>query len=145
MTASGQVPLCSGCRHVGHGTCRLGVRREGLLTDNTFEAEASCPAEYEGWRGMAHGGWTSSVLDEVLGHGLLAMKRRVVTSSLQITFLRPVPIGTPVLVRGQLVLREEELCVMVGEMRTLGRESALLATAKGMWRSKKPGTPSDVP
>lgn len=90
----GGFVLCVACRKLGH--CRLGiVSGERLPDDGTLfrtRTRVKCPPDYEGGPGVAHGGWTASVLDEMFGHLAMMQGLFTVTSSLTVEYVKPVPV-----------------------------------------------------
>ena len=85
------VLLCSGCTK--RGSCRLGVLKEELRPDDTYSATVICGAENEAGPNVAHGGWTAAMLDEALGHLLLLKGLLIVTKTLTVDYLKPVPLA----------------------------------------------------
>ena len=90
----GGFVLCVACRKIGH--CRLGIVSDERLPDDgalyRTSTRVRCPKDYEGGPGVAHGGWTASVLDEMFGHLALLQGQFTVTSSLTIEYLKPVSV-----------------------------------------------------
>ena len=83
-------PLCAGC--VPLGRCQFGIRSYQMGTDGVARARVWVDASMAGGPRVAHGGWTASIFDEVLGqvpgsHGVLA-----VTKTLTVDYTRPVPV-----------------------------------------------------
>jgi hypothetical protein len=78
--------LCVACRKLGN--CRLGIVGGERVPDETVafktRTRVKCPRDYEGGPGVAHGGWTASVLDEMFGHLALMQGLFTVTRSLTI-------------------------------------------------------------
>lgn len=58
--------------------------------------------QFQGWRGIAHGGIAMSLLDEAMAHAAGAAGHRGVTASLTTRFRKPVPLGLPLIVRGSV-------------------------------------------
>ena len=58
--------------------------------------------QFQGWRGIAHGGIAMSLLDEAMAHAAGAAGYRGVTASLATRFRKPVPLGQPLIVRGRV-------------------------------------------
>ena len=54
-----------------------------------------CSAEHEGGPGVAHGGWTAAMFDEVTGHVPLLSGQLSVTGTMRVTYVKPVPIERP--------------------------------------------------
>ncbi len=89
----GNVVLCAECLRLGR--CRLGITDEALAGEFRTETLLICPKDHEGGPGVAHGGWTASVMDEALGHLALLCGHMTVTATLTVEFTRPVPIERP--------------------------------------------------
>jgi acyl-coenzyme A thioesterase PaaI-like protein len=98
------VVLCNSCRAAA--TCRLGLERETLGGDGVVISEIHCPRDNEGGRNVAHGGWTAGILDEMVGHAVLMRDEFAVTGTLQITFVKPVPVERPLIGRANIIRRE---------------------------------------
>lgn len=56
--------------------------------------ELELDRRFEGWDGIAHGGITSTILDEVMAWSLVGSDNWGVTARLAVEFRRPVPIET---------------------------------------------------
>jgi acyl-coenzyme A thioesterase PaaI-like protein len=133
----GGVALCGACRRTG--SCRLGLTTERLDDRGEAHFEIVCPAEHEGGPGVAHGGWTAGVLDEVLGHVPILHGLISVTGTLTVRFERPVPIERPLHARAWVAKRDERKWTIEGELR-LGGSDALLAKAEGIFVLRDPAT-----
>jgi acyl-coenzyme A thioesterase PaaI-like protein len=125
----GGVALCGACRRTG--ACRLGLTTE-RLDDGVAHCEIVCPAEYEGGPGVAHGGWTAGVLDEVLGHVPLLNSQMSVTGTLTVRFVKPVPIERSLEARAWIERRERRKWFIEGEL-VLESSGAVLAHAGGIF------------
>jgi uncharacterized protein (TIGR00369 family) len=94
---------CFGC---GPGNpAGLGLRF--VETDDGVEVEHIVPADLQGAAGIVHGGIQTTILDETMCMTAYAKwGTPVVTGELTIRFLHPVPTGTPILARAQIVERK---------------------------------------
>jgi acyl-coenzyme A thioesterase PaaI-like protein len=124
----GGVALCGGCSRTGE--CRLGLTTERLDADGSASFEITCPADHEGGPGVAHGGWTAAVLDEVCGHVPILHGQLSVTGTLTTRFVKPVPVGRRLVARAWIVEKHERKWRIAGEL-TLASSGALLAEAEG--------------
>jgi acyl-coenzyme A thioesterase PaaI-like protein len=131
----GGVALCGACRRTGG--CRLGLTTERLDEDGVARFDIVCPADYEGGPGVAHGGWTAETLDEVLGHVPLLNNQLTVTGTLTVRFVKPVPIGRPLLASAWVDRVEGKKWFLSGEI-VLRSSGALLAGATGVWIARDP-------
>jgi len=130
----GGVGLCGSCRRTR--ICRLGVLTE-RLDDGVLRCDVVCGEEHEGGPGVAHGGWTAAVLDEMLGHiapfhGVLA-----VTGTLHVRYLKPIPIGRPLTGRAIVDLRDGSKWHISGAL-SLATSGVDLARASGIWVERPP-------
>jgi len=133
---AGGVALCGACRV--SGACRLGLQTEVMDDAGGAVFELVCPPEHEGGPDVAHGGWTAAVLDDCLGHVPLLNGTLSVTAELTISYVKPVPVGRPLKVRGWVDHREGSRWYIRGEM-TLQPSGAVLARASGIWVTRDRG------
>lgn len=63
---------------------------------------------HEGWQNMAHGGIISTLLDEVMSWTIIYFKKIFfVTRKMEVKYVNPVLVGTPLTVRGMLMDESE--------------------------------------
>jgi acyl-coenzyme A thioesterase PaaI-like protein len=124
----GGVAMCGACLRTGR--CRLGLTTERLDEDGVAHFDLVCPPEHEGGPGVAHGGWTAGVLDEVLGHVPLLNHQLSVTGTLTVTFVKPVPLGRQLEARSWVAERLERKWHIEGEL-LLASSGAVLAKGRG--------------
>jgi len=86
------VVLCGSCGRISR--CRLGLRRESLQADDVVISEIECPRDNVGGPNVA------------VGHALLLRGEFVVTGTLQVKFVKPVPVERPLIGRAREVGRE---------------------------------------
>jgi len=69
------------------------------------EAEASLeiPSYFSGWKGIAHGGLLSMLLDEVMAHACLSLAESAVTGEMTVRFVKPVATGSRVRLAGEVL------------------------------------------
>ena len=125
----GAIALCGACRRISR--CRLGLQREFLGADGLVTTEIVCAETEEGGPGVAHGGWVAGVLDELVGHVPLLNNQLAVTGELTVRFLKPVPIGRPLLATAWRE-RKEGSRWYVRAVLVLAATGAELATADGV-------------
>ncbi|MEZ4554425.1 MAG: PaaI family thioesterase [Dehalococcoidia bacterium] len=124
-------------RLLGEGrVSRFGVLSERLDEAGVAHFEVVCPPEYEGGPGVAHGGWTAAVFDEVLGHVPLLHGHYTVTASLTVEFMRPVPVGASLAATARADRVEGRKWFLSGEL-ALTSSGAVLATASGLWIARE--------
>ena len=133
--SSGGIFLCGACQ--ASGLCRLGIETERTIAGTGATYTAVCPSEYEGGPGIAHGGWTASALDEMLGHLPLLYDSLAVTKTLTIEYLRPVPINIPLTGSVHLAERKGRHWHIEGELQVAATDTPL-ARARGVWAEVDP-------
>ncbi|MEA3001804.1 MAG: hypothetical protein QOH81_592 [Sphingomonadales bacterium] len=127
--------LCGGCK--GLGRCRLGVG-EFVFEDVVMHAPVVCRSVYHAGPGVAHGGWTAAMFDDVIGRSLGQRGVRAVTASLTVDFLKPVPVDEPLVVEVRVESRVGRRWQMSSLLRLAGAE-APLARADGLWLERRKG------
>jgi hypothetical protein len=127
--------LCGGCR--GLGRCRLGVG-EFVFDDLVMHAPVVCRSVYHAGPGVAHGGWTAAMFDDVIGRSLGQRGARAVTASLTVDFLKPVPVDEPLVVEVRVDSHLGRRWQMSSLLRLKGGEASL-ARAKGLWLERREG------
>lgn len=132
----GGMSLCHGCRRLER--CRFGIESERLDADGVVISRVVCPPEQEGGPKVAHGGWISAVMDELAGHTLTMNAEFGVTGTLTVRFVRPVPVGWPLVGRARITAREGKkvFVTVTVELETSG---AVLAEADAIM-IKRPAT-----
>jgi hypothetical protein len=124
------VALCGACRR--SGACRLGITSKEIGDDGRVYATLQCPGSEEGGPGCAHGGWTAGVFNEIFGHLPLWRDVVAITASLQIEFVKPVPIERPLNGFAEVVDHDADKWRIKGELQ-LASTAQLLARAEGLW------------
>ncbi|WP_228000184.1 PaaI family thioesterase [Nocardia australiensis] len=71
---------------------------------------------YEGLPGFAHGGVTSLLFDELLGRAVEARGRWGMTVALTVEYLKPVPLHTPLVMRGRIGTPGERSMTALGTL-----------------------------
>jgi uncharacterized protein (TIGR00369 family) len=108
---------------------------QGLRLDFAFDEAAGTletswvPSEvYQGYAGVLHGGVLSTVLDEVVGKLSVLLGKPAVTAEMTVRFVKPVPTGLPLAVRGRIT--EESRRVLRGQAEAFLADGTLAATAR---------------
>jgi uncharacterized protein (TIGR00369 family) len=86
-------------------------------------------AEYQGATGFVHGGIIATVLDEVMSKVSRFFDVRAVTAELTVEYLKPIRIGTDLIVEGFNARREGRQLYHEGEIRDAA--GTLLARGRG--------------
>lgn len=127
--------LCASC--IPTGVCRLGLTCLGLGEDGVVSFDIVCRPTFEGGPNVAHGGWTAATLDEMLGTIAMLHKTLTVTKSLNVEFLKPVPIDQPLKGRAWNDHKVGHRWHNVGEI-TLAATGVVLGRATGVFSERKP-------
>jgi uncharacterized protein (TIGR00369 family) len=101
----------------------------GARTDVTI------PPRLQGYRDVAHGGIVMMLLDEAMAHACRFAGEKAMTAALDARFRRPVPLGTPVIVRGRVRERRKNVLYVEASVECDGVE---LATGEGKFISVGP-------
>lgn len=123
------VRLCFACRPAGR--CRMGLHTETVNDDGTIVSEITCSRENEGGPNVAHGGWTAGILDELVGHALVARDEFAVTGTLKIVFIRPTPIEVPLIAKSTIVRREGRKVFVTAHIE-LASNGAMISSAEAI-------------
>ncbi|HAL62429.1 MAG TPA: hypothetical protein DCP08_08500 [Chloroflexi bacterium] len=96
-------------------------------------AEFTPREEHQGFPGILHGGLTGTLLDEVMGRCLMAggEERWMLSAKLEVRYRKPIPIGEPLTVMGEVVQDRGRLVETRGEIRL--SDGCLAAQAKGIY------------
>ncbi|MBN1945729.1 MAG: PaaI family thioesterase [Bradymonadales bacterium] len=127
-------PLCFACSSKNPDGLKLRFFRQGDCVFTEYQA----PSTYSGWGKILHGGFQSLLLDEICSwaYSVLSGKRQFVTRSLNVRFLKPVHVETPLIIRGFLDGIEDQIAHTRGEI--VDREGTLLAQATAELRILPP-------
>jgi acyl-coenzyme A thioesterase PaaI-like protein len=133
-----RVGLCASCKRSGQ--CRVGIRSIVEQLADRLTMEVTCSADWEGGPGVARGGWTAAMFDDVMGRfyttGAVADPlppgHFVVTKRLEIEYVKPVPIEVPLLVRVVPEPVDGRERPLRGEL-VLADGGAVLGRAHGVW------------
>lgn len=101
-----------------HDTAEGGVR-----------ASFSCPATYEGYPGLLHGGIIATLLDAAMANCLFALGHQSVTAELSIKYRAPVQLGRTAVIEAHASRDLFPLFLMEASL-SQGGESKATATAK---------------
>ena len=96
-------------------------------------ARAELAPEYQGWRGIAHGGIVMALLDEAMAYAAGFAGHRGVTANATVRFRKPVPLEVPVEVRGRVTWQRRNV---LGVEATITDARGVLARAEGSFVSR---------
>ncbi len=87
--------------------------------------------EHQGYPGVMHGGLVTALLDELIGRTAIASDLWCMTAKLEVRFRKPVPIGEPLRLKGEIIKKSGRLLEGRGEMRL--QDGTLVAEAQGVY------------
>jgi len=96
-------------------------------------ARLTLAPEYQGWRGIAHGGIVMALLDEAMAHAAGFAGHRGVTATVSVRFRKPVPLERPIEVRGRVRWQRRNVLGVEGSI--FDESGNLLAHADGSFVS----------
>ena len=102
--------------------------------DEGVRATATLTANFQGWRGIAHGGIVMALIDEAMAHAAGFAGHRGVTASVNVRFRKPVPLDVPIEIRGRVAWQRRN--VVGVEARVLDTNGTVLAQAEGSFVSR---------
>lgn len=87
----------------------IGLNLEFYRSGDSVCSDVTLGKYHEGWENMAHGGIISTLLDEVMSWTILYFRRLFfVTRKMEVKYVKPVLIGTPLTVKGRIVREVRE-------------------------------------
>jgi len=99
--------------------------------DESVFSEVTVPGHLCGWLDIVHGGAISTILDEIMGWGVIYLLRRIsLTRSMTVDFIKSVHTGVPLRAVG-CVLEQRTKHEAVMESSLHDRSGALCAKATG--------------
>lgn len=121
--------MCFGCGRENPIGLRIQFFVDGL---NRVHADFTPRTEHQGFPGVMHGGLISTLLDETIGRTAIANDFWCMTAELTIRFLKPIPIGEPLHITGEIT--KQDARVLRGRGEILGvRDNIVLAAAEGVY------------
>ena len=82
----------------------IGLNLQFYRFGDAVYSDITLGKNHEGWENVAHGGIVSTLLDEVMSWTIMYFKKIfLVTRKMEVKYIRPVLIGTPLVIRGEVV------------------------------------------
>lgn len=72
-----------------------------------------------GWADITHGGFISMFLDEVMAHACISSGLTGFTAELTVRFIKPLPVGTEILVEGKMEEQKKRIALTKGTVKDL--------------------------
>ena len=87
--------------------------------------------EEQGYPGVMHGGLLTTMLDELIGRTAIASDLWCMTAKLEVRFKKPVPLGAPLRLKGEITKKSGRLLEGRGEIRLV--DGSLAVEAHGTY------------
>lgn len=98
--------------------------------------QVTASSDFEGYRGIYHGGVMSSLLDEVMIKAILAEEKYAMTVELTVRYLAPVNVGDEMTFTGRVTKTRGRVSFTEG--RAVGADGRVFATATGKYVEADP-------
>src|SRR5664280_1144529 len=96
-----QIPLNDWCFACGRQN-PCGLKLEFEEQADTYVTHFTGGPQHQGYDGIMHGGIISTLLDEVMARYIYAKGMNAVTARLEVRYVKPTPIGVPLLIQGRI-------------------------------------------
>ena len=123
-----EAPLCFACGQNNPIGLKLKFREE----DGKAVAEFTPTEQYQGWPNVAHAGITCTMLDEAIGYAAYYLGVYIVTTKLNIRFIKPTIIGKKLLICAEAKQVDERKVSGYGTIKL--EDGTLLADVKAEMR-----------
>jgi acyl-coenzyme A thioesterase PaaI-like protein len=100
-------------------------------SDGCVHATYTPKEEHQGFPGVMHGGLVTALLDEILGRTAIASNMWCMTAELAVRFRKPIPIGEPLKLKGEIIRKKGRLLEGKSELRL--SDGSLAAEAHGTY------------
>ncbi|WP_051327302.1 PaaI family thioesterase [Desulfatibacillum aliphaticivorans] len=108
----------------------IGLHMHFFLEGDKVVSDLVLGQNLAGWENLVHGGIISTLMDEIVGWTVITLKRKFfVTRSLNIRYLRPIPVGSKVRVQGKFRSESENGRATIDAL-LLGPDGRKSATGK---------------
>ena len=112
----------------------IGMHLRFERSGDGVRARATLGDQFQGWRGIAHGGIALALLDEAMAHAAGFAGYRGVTGSMNARFRKPVPLNVPIDIEGHIKWMRRN--VLEIQARVSDREGNVLVEADGRFVAK---------
>jgi uncharacterized protein (TIGR00369 family) len=126
--AHGAQNQCFGCGTDNAEGLHLEFEAEG---DGTVFCKITISPRFQGPADHVHGGIIATLLDEVMSKGNRVLGVTAMTRHMEVEYLRPVPLATPILLKGRNVRFEGRKYWCEGEIQDI--EGKVLAKSKALF------------
>ena len=92
-------------------------------------SETTLSNDFQGWRGVAHGGIVMALIDEAIAYAASSVGWKGVTAECSTRFRKPVPLGVSLRIRGTVTWQRRNVVGVEAEI--VGPDGTVLATGEG--------------
>jgi len=112
-----------------------GLRLQFTLSPGgkSYVSDFSLGDSFVGPPGHAHGGIIATILDEAMGKANKLKNKVALTRRMEVEYLRPVPLGKPLVVEGRVTRTKGRALYNIAELRS--SEGEVLARSRGKFLS----------
>lgn len=121
-----EVNKCFACGRNNPIGLRLSIKHKDDICYTTFTPKP----EHSGWLNVMHGGLLSTIMDEVMAHWLWGRGTPAMTVEMTARYLKPVPIGEPIVVTARQQVDRGRIANMEAEVTLADGTQVARATAK---------------
>jgi uncharacterized protein (TIGR00369 family) len=125
-----EVVKYSGCFVCGDKN-ENGLKARFYFDGEQAVTEVVALEQFEGYRGIYHGGIISTLLDEVMIKTILAQDKHAMTAEITVRFLQPIRTGDKITFTGKVTKSKGR--VFFTEGKATGKNGQILATATGRY------------
>jgi len=119
---------CIICGQQENNPASLGIKFK--ITDDGVEARHFLDKRQEGYKNICHGGIQSALLDETIGWAVAVERKKFfMTMELNVRFIRSLPIGIEIIVKGRALQHKSRMSTAEGEI--VDKEGTVYAKATG--------------
>ena len=110
-----------------------GLQMQFYASSDTVFSRLRIPDHLGGWNNVVHGGVVSAMLDEVMSWAAMyLLKQFVLTKSMQVDFIKPVPLGEDIRVEGRVLQAQKKRDVLMQGTLYSG-EGKICAKSEGVF------------
>jgi uncharacterized protein (TIGR00369 family) len=150
LTAAGKSRIQAGMKEIiSYPGCFVcggrnvhGLQAKFHLEGEQAVSEIMATTEFEGYKGIFHGGVVASLLDEVMVKAILAQDVFAVTAEMTVRYIKPVRIGERIRFIGRIISHRGRHYTTEGE--AVGEDGARYATATGIYLEAKSGLKQEL-
>lgn len=136
-----EIVKYSGCFVCGDKNA-IGLNARFFYDGTKATTELVATEEFEGYRGIYHGGVLSTLLDEVMIKAILALDIYAVTAEITVRFVAPVRVGDRLSLSGWVTKQKRR--VFHTEGRAVDQKGNLLATATAIYVEANPDLKTEL-